>query len=305
MATSALFVEAPAKINLFLRVLHRRPDGYHEIETLFQTVSLADDVEVSLRGESSVVPPVELEVAGAELGPDEDNLAFRAATAFRDATGLTPRVHIRLHKRIPAGAGLGGGSSDAAAVLRCLSALTAAHEPRLLHRIAAELGSDVPFFLSPSPIAFGRGRGEELEPLATLPQRDVVLSMPPVHVSTAEAYASLAAARGGGGGSPEATRAVETTPLDWHQVSILAENDFEVVVSEATPEVRRSLEGLRAAGASVALLSGSGASSFGIFDDQETATRAAADLERRLGWPFMHVSTRTQPPVPRSPAERG
>jgi 4-diphosphocytidyl-2-C-methyl-D-erythritol kinase len=329
-------VEAPAKVNLRLRVLGRRPDGYHDIETLFQAISLADEVEVRLEGEGGaagarVAPAarraatangrrlsdggeedvdegaaaerVTLEVVGAELGPGHENLAHRAAEAFLGVTGRPGRVHVRLVKRIPAGAGLGGGSSDAAAVLRCLDDLSGGVDPETLRAIAEGLGSDVPFFLGPSPLAAGRGRGERLDPLPPLPEAHLVLALPPVQVSTAWAYRALADARAG----PSAPSARQPVALvdaasSWAGVTAHAENDFEPVVAPQHPEVRRSLEGLRGEGARWALLSGSGAASFGVFDTAALATSAAHRLGKVTGWRFVVASTLTEMPVPRVPA---
>ena len=147
---------APAKINLFLRVLHRRADGYRELETLFQAVSLCDRIWVHIEPADSSA--VHLNVAGADLGPGHDNLAWRAAQSFLSYFGMSARVEIDLEKHIPAGAGLGGGSSDAAAVLRCMAALTGVSDDNVLRRVANDLGSDVPFFLG-APLALGRGGG--------------------------------------------------------------------------------------------------------------------------------------------------
>jgi 4-diphosphocytidyl-2-C-methyl-D-erythritol kinase len=310
-------IEAPAKINLLLRVLHRRLDGYRELETVFQAISLGDTVEVAL-DRAAASAGVTLEVHGADVGPTAENLAYRAAVAFRDATHLPGAIHIDLVKRIPAGAGLGGGSSDAAAVLRCLArileatasdgesgargAVAAADDgsgrvdATTLHRIGAGLGSDVPFFLCGSPLALARGRGEELTPLPPLPEAALVLALPPVHVSTAGAYRALsdhrdegASGAGGTGLRPRPDAALRIP--GWSTLESLAENDFEAVVVRAHPEIARSLEALRAEGARVALLSGSGGASFGLFPSPEEAEAAAARLEARLGWPFLAVRT--------------
>ncbi|MDH3207399.1 MAG: 4-(cytidine 5'-diphospho)-2-C-methyl-D-erythritol kinase, partial [Gemmatimonadota bacterium] len=184
-------VLAPAKINLALRVGRERPDGYHDIDTLFQAIDLSDDVEVELCGDD-----VTLEVEGADLGPIEQNLAFRAASRFLEEVAPGRGAAVRLLKKIPHGAGLGGGSSDAAAVLRCLTQLTGGLPAARLRGIGAELGSDVPFFLGDSPLARGRGRGEVLESLPALPVADLVLVSPPVHVATSVAYSALSASRG-------------------------------------------------------------------------------------------------------------
>jgi len=301
-----LTVEAPAKVNLFLRVLHRRDDGYHELETLFQAVSLADEVRVTVAEDA---PAGErLDVVGPDLGPVESNLAVRAARRFREVSGLDAEVRIHLLKRIPAGAGLGGGSSDAAAVLRCLSRLTSFEDLDALHAIACELGSDVPFFLDGAPLGYGRGRGEVVEPLPPLPEAAFVLSLPPVHISTPDAYASLAAARSLAGSvleRPELALPHMDEPSTWTAICDLCENDFEPLIAATHAEVAASLEGLRSEGARVALLSGSGAAAFGLFADNEEADRAGHALEERLGWRHVTVTTRTEPPVSRPMAEGG
>ena len=302
-SSGAVVVDAPAKVNLFLRVLGRREDGFREIETVFQALSLADEVRVEATTERDARAvardSVTLEVEGPDLGPPESNLAVRAARRFQEATGFRARVHIGLTKRIPAGAGLGGGSSDAAAVLRCMASLAGFEDEELLHGIACELGSDVAFFVGDSPLALGRGRGEVLTPMAALPEAHLVLALPPVHVSTADAYAALPSDSAG-----EVRPLDLSAALDWDWVIPLAENDFEAVVSGAHKEVGASLDGLRAMGAEVALLSGSGAASFGLFADRNRAAAAATNLTARLGWPVLVTRTRTHLPSPRRVEER-
>lgn len=162
----AISLCAPAKVNLLLRVHGRRADGFHELETLFQAIDFADELTVELAGDE-----VQLEVVGTDvgvadgLGPVTENLAFRAAEAYRLAAGLDSGVRILLGKNIPAGAGLGGGSSDAAAVLRALDYLTdGAVAGETLLVMGANLGSDVPFFLCGSTLALARGRGGRAHP---------------------------------------------------------------------------------------------------------------------------------------------
>ena len=282
---------APAKVNLFLRVFDRRRDGYHELETLFQAIDLADEVRVERGGGS-----VRLEVRGAYLGPVEDNLAHRAAARLLAEARISEGVRITLTKRIPAGAGLGGGSSDAAATLECVARLfEISSEHALMRRIAAELGSDVPFFLCGSPLAAGRGRGEVLEPLENLPEAHLVLVTPPVHVSTAWAYRALDEARRSSRESRG--RTLRGQPRSWEDVAADAHNDFQDVVTKQHPEVARSLAALADAGAALAMMSGSGAASFGLFPDRSTAVRAAETLSGALGWACHAVRTLTEVPV--------
>lgn len=182
---------APVKINLYLDVLGRRPDGFHELETLFVRLPWGDDVALSLEEE----PGIRLRLASDDpsVPADASNLAVRAADAYlsearhagRDVpAGLT----LRLTKHIPAGAGLGGGSSDAAAVLRLLDGELGLLPPDVLRAVAARLGSDVPFFLLDEPAAVGRGRGEILEPLAAAPPEDLILILPGSHHDTGRVF---------------------------------------------------------------------------------------------------------------------
>jgi len=278
-------LSAPAKVNLFLRVLGALPDGYHALETLFQAIDLADDVRVE-RADAGV----ELAVDGADVGPAEQNLAHRAATELLARSGMGGGVRIGLTKRIPAGAGLGGGSSDAAAVLRCVAALYEIPAGEgMLRGIAEELGADVSFFLGRSPLAAGRGRGDVLEPFEPLPEAMLVLVCPPVHIATAWAYRALDEARLLR--SPSGSGTLRGRPGSWSEVTAQAHNDFQALVVAAHPEVARSLEALRAAGAAGALMSGSGSTSFGIFPDRGAAESAAASLEAELGWPCPVVRT--------------
>jgi len=290
-------VAAPAKVNLFLRVLDRREDGFHELETLFQAVSLADEVEVALvEG-----PEVALELEGPELGPEEDNLAVRAARAFLEASRLETGVRVTLRKEIPAGAGLGGGSSDAAAVLRALDRLTGSPlGPDALRAVGGRLGSDVPFFLGSSPLAAATGRGEALTPLDPLPATELLLVLPPLHVATADAYAALDGSRAGG--SPEDGPRLPEAPRSWEEVRGLAWNDFQAVVAGRTPEVARALGALESAGGEPALLSGSGGACFAFLPD---ATGAAPALARALGWRVLVVRTLERLPAVTLGGEEG
>lgn len=296
-------VAAPAKVNLFLRILHRRDDGFHALETVFQAVSLSDAVEVALVGDG-----IRLELDGPELGPPEENLAVRAARAYREATGLASGVRIRLTKAIPAGAGLGGGSSDAAAVLRALEALTGRCPSARLHELAASLGSDVPFFLGPSPLAAATGRGERLSPWRPLPGTDLVLVLPPVHVATAEAYRTLARVRAsapGAGPAESGTGPAATPPrlpprpADWAQVRRWCHNDFQPLVSEAHPAVAQALSALERVDGTTPLLSGSGGACLAfVSGGGGVAARVAREVAGDLGWPVRAVRTLERlPPV--------
>ena len=263
-------VYAPAKINLWLRVFTPDHTGYHPLNTLFCAIDLHDRLTLSLRGDD-----IQLEVHGPDVGPVSANLAARAALEYCHALGVRPGVHIVLEKNIPAGAGLGGGSSDAAAVLRALQDL---HDHRLPEQdvlaIAARLGSDVPFFLCGSPFALAGGRGELLQPIPMLPQRDVVVIVPDFPIATRAAYGWL-----DDEGSFRHDAAAPAVPSSWEDVRAAACNDFEPVLFQRYHELQHARAALVEAGAAIALVSGSGSALFGIFDD----SRAAAEtLKKRL-----------------------
>src|SRR5258705_652405 len=182
--TSAVRIAAHAKINLFLRILARDGSGYHQIETAFALVDLADDLEVR-RIDSGVT----LEVEGPDLGPVADNLAVRAARAVLEATGNKFGVALQLRKRIPVRAGLGGGSSDAAAALHAVNALAGNAVPRAeVLQLATRLGADVAFFASGAPAAVAWGRGERLFQLPPLPAAPALVAVPPIGIATPDAY---------------------------------------------------------------------------------------------------------------------
>ena len=257
-------VTAQAKVNLALRILARERSGYHQIETLFARLELGDEVTVR-----TDVSNRSLDVAGPALpvdglGPAERNLAWRAATAYADAARWPRGFSIEIDKRIPVGGGLGGGSADAGAVLRLLDHLnpTPLGPDRLL-ALATPLGADVPFLASEAPLALGWGRGERILSLPPLPAREVRLVVPPFAIVTADAYAWLDA---GGERQPEGRLLAAASLSHWAGVAELAVNDFEPAVFERHAELASVAGKLRAAGARIALLSGSGSTIFGIFD---------------------------------------
>ena len=273
-----------AKINLGLAVLNRRPDGYHDIETVFQAISLFEDVTV--RMQPSTERAVELACDREDLA-NESNLAWRAADALLSRIGLRARVRVEIRKTLPVGAGLGGGSSDAAAVLRAINAMRFNAIPHaVLHGIASELGSDVPYFLMGGR-AVASGRGTELRAVPDLPKAAVVLVLPGIEVSTAWAYRALARARAAGELTAVPVRrkiGVLGRAADWFEGGSLGgpikrlENDFEAVVFQRFPAIRECKAKLLACGARHALLSGSGSTVFGVFDSDEAASGTCAKL---------------------------
>jgi 4-diphosphocytidyl-2-C-methyl-D-erythritol kinase len=223
-------VVAQAKINLFLRVLAREASGYHQLETLFQRLELGDHVAVRVG-----VSGRTLDTLGAELGPTERNLAWRAAVAYAEAAAWPDGFAIELEKRIPVGGGLGGGSADAGAVLRCIDRLN----PRPLGStallgLAAGLGADVPFLAAEHPLALAWGRGERMLALPPLPARHVHLALFDEGVATAEAFRALAARE------PPPARPIVWSPArlaTWDAVALVATNDLESVVFAMRPEI--------------------------------------------------------------------
>lgn len=272
-----------AKVNLGLRVLDLRPDGYHNVRTVLQAIDLCDDVSVSVK--EALCPSVSLECDRKDLEND-GNLAWMAADRLLRRLQAAASVRIRLRKRIPAGAGLGGGSSDAGAVLRALAALLPQPlPPEELLEIASGLGSDVPYFLI-GGTAIATGRGTEVSILPERAAAALVLALPGIEVSTAKAYRALAESRETGLTYPDAPHTMKdlgsrqslSEPGAYDSLSEPMHNDFEDVVFQQFPALAEIKADLLASGARQALMSGSGSSVFGIFDTPEGARQAAAGL---------------------------
>ena len=278
-------LQALAKINLDLRILHKRPDGFHELRTVFQTISLADTIEVEYEKSRRT----ELTIEGSADIPD--NLILRAARAYLDAARIHARIHFRLTKRIPMGGGLGGGSSDAAAVLLALPVL--AGKSIDAERVAGDLGSDVPFFLH-GGTALGLGRGEELYPLPDIAEQPILLISTGLHVATGPAYAALGRGLTFTGSSTRINgfREFVRTLGDERRATLasaLSENDFEPVVFRQYPKLKTILGKLSKSGAAgvrrpFVRMTGSGSAIFAVFEsvkDREPA-RKGLDGERGL-----------------------
>jgi 4-diphosphocytidyl-2-C-methyl-D-erythritol kinase len=266
-----LQVRCPAKVNLYLRVVGRRPDGYHELVTVMQPLTLADALTVTLAGEG-----ISLRCDRPELPRGEDNLVWRAARVFQGETGLAPGISLSLNKRIPVAAGLGGGSSDAAGALLALNELTA--QPLTqdrLHHLASRLGADVPFFLDRSP-AVGRGTGTQLSPVPLLPYWYLLVN-PGVPLSTRWVYENLDLA--GLPGPPASEAWNPEHPEIW------VRNDLGTVAVKRFPELAQLLASLGEAGAWCRGISGSGPTLFGLFHTREAAQQAGRQLRRTFrGW---------------------
>jgi 4-diphosphocytidyl-2-C-methyl-D-erythritol kinase len=270
-------VRSLAKINLDLRVLHKRTDGYHELRTVFQTISLADSIEIEYE------PARRTQLALDDPLAIPDNLVLRAAEAVLAAMRTHARVRFRLTKKIPMGGGLGGGSSNAAAVLLALPVLAGKRmELEALMDLGAQLGSDVPFFLV-GGTALGIGRGTELFALPELRPQPLLLVCPGVHVSTAEAYRAL----GRGLTVTESSSKMNSFRAyvrllgevrSASAASSLSANDFEAAVFERNPQLRALPGRLKRLGATGAAMTGSGSAVFGLFDSRQQRNRAAEAL---------------------------
>jgi len=265
-------VLAQAKVNLILHLLAREASGYHAIETVFLRLDLSDDVRVriaegrSLDCAGPAMPP-------SGLGPVEKNLAFRAAAAYSNAVGWPTGFSIEIEKRIPVGAGLGGGSADAGAVLRALDAMSANPlGPRLIE-LATALGSDVPFMTIESPMALGWARGERLLPLPVLEPRPVVIVVPSFPISTSDAYAWVSADRGVY--TPAAHVIAPDSVATWEEIVGIAGNDFEAPVARRHPEIAEIVDTLDSMDALLSMLSGSGSTVFGVFGEAPDAAAIA------------------------------
>jgi 4-diphosphocytidyl-2-C-methyl-D-erythritol kinase len=271
-------LRAFAKLNLGLKILSKRPDGYHEIRTIYQTIALHDRLEISLskRGEG-----IRFECDNPQIPSGSENLVYRACDLWRRATGFRGGVKARLEKMIPAGSGLGGASSDAAATLEGLERLTGEKLPHSRRfSLAAQLGSDVPLFLLGGRV-LGCGRGEDVYPLPDLPPRKCLVVFPGFSISTTEAYRQ-AGLRLTSQGKLRSIKDVGAWPqfplLDWGP----AENDFERVVFARWPELARLKRLLIRAGAEIASLTGSGSAVYAVFESAHQLLQASKLIPK--GW---------------------
>ena len=269
-------VFAPAKINVILRILDRRPDGFHNLWSIMQTVALEDEVQIRLRADRQ---DIQLRCDATQLAADQSNLVYRAAAEVLARAQQSIGLDIELRKRIPMGAGLGGGSSDAAATIIGLNHLLRLEwSPTQMADVGQSLGSDVSFFLF-APSAFVAGRGETVRPVVVEGARWVVLVNPGFGVNTKWAYQELAATRTAVTPLSLVQRELDRqSRVSWAQLIATAENDFETPVFAAQGKLREIKRSLQAQGAEIALLSGSGATVFGVFADEASARLAQAQF---------------------------
>ena len=292
MAEPALTLRAHAKVNLDLRVLGLLPDGYHEVRTVLQSLRLHDTLTFT-----RCPGPFRIDCDDPAVPTDEHNLIWRAADALRQIAA--PRraaladLQVRVVKRIPARAGLGGGSADAAVTLLALTRLWRLELDLVdLARVASRLGADVPFFLA-GGTALGAGRGDDVSPLAEPPPTSVVVITPPFGVSTPDAYRWFDL-----DGRPRPTRVVRRAIPDWPAWAAELRNDLEAPVVRRHPAIGRMVRALTALGAGHAAMSGSGSAVFGVFLDAEVAAGAHAALVKR-GVRALHTTTLSRSVVAR------
>jgi 4-diphosphocytidyl-2-C-methyl-D-erythritol kinase len=282
---NAVTLQSPAKINLCLSVLGRRPDGYHDVEMLMQMVGLSDYVTVSIGGRG-----ISVRCDSGAVPSGEGNIAWKAAAEMLRITGNKVGLEIEIKKNIPVAAGLGGGSGNAAAVLAATNRLLGMGLDRgQLAEIGAGIGMDVPFFFY-GPTAIARGRGEILTKLAPLKRFRVLLVNPGFETSTAWVYNNV---------NLRLTKKAgcnKISSLNLRTIITRLHNDLESVTAAAHPVINRIKSALLDAGAVGALMSGSGPTVFGIFK-AETVCRDAADRLSREGWKIYPVETLTESPL--------
>jgi len=278
--STSLILKAPAKINLYLKVLNRRPDGYHEIESAMQKIALFDTLHLSRQGGA-----ISLSCPGSSIPENRQNLAYRAAEKFCAAAGITAGIRIVLEKNIPVAAGLGGGSSDAAAVLLGLNRLFGADlERQRLLDIGLELGADVPFFLQDSSAAVATGIGEHLEKATAIQDYWIVLVNPGFAVSTKWVYENFPLTSCA---NPFILARGRKLDRDFRiaDPGLFEElgNDLEAVTIQRYPEIGHIKKELKKAGASAALMSGSGPTVFGLFAGEAEAQHGFLQCAKDYG----------------------
>jgi len=256
-----VILQAPAKINWFLKVGRKRPDGYHEILSLMQFITLYDELSFTLSEDItvSIENPEMLNI------PMEDNLVFKTALKLQEITGTTKGASIKMKKEIPSGAGLGGGSSDAAVTLKGLNDLwSLGLKKKELMDIASKIGSDVPFFLN-GPAALVKGKGEIVEKVDVKESRILLLVKPPISISSKWAYSEF-----------DRLKTEGKSNTLWHDNAI---NDLEEPVFTRYPELKEIKEKLLKSGALYAAMTGSGSTLFGVFNTEEEAHKALLNFE--------------------------
>lgn len=291
MKTASFRLEAPAKINVTLEVIGKLPNGYHAIRSVFVRLDkLSDAIELDIEeGETGV----SVSCTSADVPTSASNSCHRAAVAYLAAVHEAARIHVHIAKNIPVAAGLGGGSSDAAAVLLALNRHFCARlSPKKLEAVGSTVGKDVPFFIRGASVCHVSGMGEQIRPLKAIPRLHVLVVHPRIAVSTADAYRAVAANLSYMS-NPEradvsAAMASAMTARDVEAIAALLFNDFEASVERAHPVIKEIKQALRAFGARGALMSGSGSTVFGLFRSAGALRRAERNL--RTHYPRFFVA---------------
>ena len=276
-------IQAPAKINIYLKVLHKRTDGYHELKTIMVPLSLSDEIRLEKTDQG-----IALNASGCNCA-DEDNLVYKAASLFFESTGVRSGIAIKVTKRIPVGAGLGGGSSDATGVLMGLNDLfhTGLTQGELM-QMAGKIGADCPFFVLGRPMLMG-SRGDKIVQEVSLEERAYLLIVPPLSLSTAKVCSTLK--------YPLTTEKDTLTIYNIGNIMIAPEqwleNDLETAAFGICPELRLIKEELLVAGALGVLMSGSGSSIFGVFKDTGHLYNAMSRIKRHYGYRYIPTTALT------------
>lgn len=272
-------VKAYAKINLGLHIVGKRQDGFHDIETIFHRINLYDEINIENSADISI------SCSNPSIPTDSANLCWKAAELLRKESGITHGARIEIKKSIPVGAGLGGGSSDAAAVLTALNSMWNLSFDRItLNKLALQLGSDVPFFLETSS-AYAEGRGEKLTLIELNLPYWIVLVNPKIHISTPWAYTRLSEHRNGiFPQRPQLIDRIGTSPVTG---VLQAENDFEEIVFMEHQKIKKIKLQLNELGALLSLMSGSGSTMFGLFSDMVSALNAVQFFSKEY---FVHMT---------------
>jgi len=276
-----LHLKAPAKVNYRLDVLRRRPDGYHDLRMIMQRIDLCDDVVIAV----TEAPGIRVTCGRRGVPDGPGNIAWRAADLLLKLTGREVGLDIAITKNIPVAAGLGGGSSDGATVLMGVNELLGLQlDDGRLMEIGVKLGADVPFFIF-KKTALAEGIGERLTPIAEIPSLWLAIVNPNIHVSTAWVYQNLQLTTG------KDTHIMPRFYGSAAEVCAILANDLETVTVKRFPVIGEIKQRLLSAGASGALMSGSGPTVFGVFADEAGARRAAVELAKESGWFVTAVRT--------------
>lgn len=277
----SIHLKAPAKVNFRLDVLRRRPDGYHDLRMLMQRIDLCDELDIAVID----TPCIQVHCSGADLPVNEENIVWRAATAILERSGKKTGVSIRINKKIPVAAGLGGGSSDAATTLMGLNTLLdLGFADSDLMEIGLSLGADVPFFIFGKP-AFAEGVGEILTPLEGMPKLWLLLVNPGIHVPTSWVYRNL------GLTTEKVATKIPFLYKSSADVCRIMSNDLEAVTVKHYPLIGAIKDQLLASGADGVLMSGSGPTVFAVFAEMATAETAREKLSAATSWFTAIVST--------------